>query len=964
MKQFLITLILSMILSGTMLSQGLTGGTSSVGHTVAPYLNGSGGGQHRWFITVGGSGAQTGHDANNCYPSIQSAIDDADAGDSIFVKAGTYSETLYNGNGGTAGSPIVICNWQQGVVRIQGADISANGSSALFQFWESYYIIQGLHFWWGGTSNNRSSDYVVALEGAHITMRYCTFTNSTIVDNSTMADVKAIWNGYNYKRGIVMAGDYTTLEYCNVRGFAENIAQAGSYPRYQTIKETWSHLATYNCIVVVSDIAGMYEMSHSLIMNNLLEYSAGEDGIQFQQNDESTEPDNYGGIIYNNVIRYCAENAIDLKGAAFVVIDKNIIYGCEGDDDGTGLWNWLCVGGPPCTYQWVLAASDQGSGAAVSGTSNKNMNTIMRRNIIYDNHLAISAEKNASIYNNTMLSNNHNWLGTEQSTVTNGVETWNGWYRAGNFTDRPSGGYELHKLFLNNLITNSAVDELVANLQESHVARLDYNDYYNHARTFVNKYRSGSTDYSPAGIAAWKSGIGGASDWADVIDKDAHSLGVAPLLTTVGEHPSGDHTAYNFMPTSGSPLVDAGVGELTTVTVGGIDLQTITVANSFPFSDGQETGLTGDQILIVTNSGNEFRYITAINYATETITLDRIVTVQAGNKVYYAAFSGTYPDIGAVEYTGGAAIPAVPTLSLPADAATDVASPVTMSWNAASGASWYHLEATENSWYTKKLDLDDIVTLSKEYSGFTAGATVQWRMHATNITGSSANSTERHFHVAAGAITYPVTLTLDWRKGTTFYTLTGNTNIVTSNLYQAPYTLVLYNPNNKLIAWGSTIHFPGRIDWPQAAVGDTSIYYFTRNGSTVNGYAMTAMAKDSVKIGLAASDEGTALEASEATAVYTFRMPFAMRLIAIRATVNTAPTNDVILVDIHETGTTVLGNKVMIDATEKTSTTATTAYAITDNTLADDAEITIFVDQVGSTIAGAGLKLWLIGVRL
>jgi len=37
--------------------------------------------------------------------------------------------------------------------------------------------------------------------------------------------------------------------------------------------------------------------------------------------------------------------------------------------------------------------------------------------------------------------------------------------------------------------------------------------------------------------------------------------------------------------------------------------------------------------------------------------------------------------------------------------------------------------------------------------------------------------------------------------------------------------------------------------------------------------------------------------------------------------------------------------------------------ALADTTLADDAEITIDVDQIGSTIAGAGLKVWLIGTK-
>jgi hypothetical protein len=116
-----------------------------------------------------------------------------------------------------------------------------------------------------------------------------------------------------------------------------------------------------------------------------------------------------------------------------------------------------------------------------------------------------------------------------------------------------------------------------------------------------------------------------------------------------------------------------------------------------------------------------------------------------------------------------------------------------------------------------------------------------------------------------------------------------------------------------------------------------------------------------VEIGIACSDESTAITAG--TAKVTFRMPYAMTLTAVRASVTTAPTGSTILIDINEGGTTILSTKLMIDASEKTSTTATTAYAISDSSLADDAEMTIDFDQVGSTVAGAGVKVWLIGTR-
>jgi len=116
------------------------------------------------------------------------------------------------------------------------------------------------------------------------------------------------------------------------------------------------------------------------------------------------------------------------------------------------------------------------------------------------------------------------------------------------------------------------------------------------------------------------------------------------------------------------------------------------------------------------------------------------------------------------------------------------------------------------------------------------------------------------------------------------------------------------------------------------------------------------------ELGIAVSDETTAL--TTGTAKGTFRMPYAMTVTDVRATVSTAPTGANIIVDINDGGTSIMTtNKLSIDATEKTSTTATTAPGVTDTALADDAEITIDIDQIGSTIAGAGLKIWIIGTR-
>jgi hypothetical protein len=93
-------------------------------------------------------------------------------------------------------------------------------------------------------------------------------------------------------------------------------------------------------------------------------------------------------------------------------------------------------------------------------------------------------------------------------------------------------------------------------------------------------------------------------------------------------------------------------------------------------------------------------------------------------------------------------------------------------------------------------------------------------------------------------------------------------------------------------------------------------------------------------------------------------MPYAMTVTAVRASLSTAQASgSIFTVDINEGGTTILSTKLTIDNTEKTSTTAATAAVISDSALADDAEITIDIDQIGDGTA-KGLKVTIIGTRV
>lgn len=93
------------------------------------------------------------------------------------------------------------------------------------------------------------------------------------------------------------------------------------------------------------------------------------------------------------------------------------------------------------------------------------------------------------------------------------------------------------------------------------------------------------------------------------------------------------------------------------------------------------------------------------------------------------------------------------------------------------------------------------------------------------------------------------------------------------------------------------------------------------------------------------------------TAKATFRMPGAFTVTEVRAYVTTQQTAGSILqFDINESGTSILSTKLTIDNNESTSVTAATPAVISDASIADNAEITIDIDTVGTAGAkGAGV---------
>lgn len=166
----------------------------------------------------------------------------------------------------------------------------------------------------------------------------------------------------------------------------------------------------------------------------------------------------------------------------------------------------------------------------------------------------------------------------------------------------------------------------------------------------------------------------------------------------------------------------------------------------------------------------------------------------------------------------------------------------------------------------------------------------------------------------------------------------------------------------KIAFWSSTagawVVITPKEGWKYEPVDEDTTYRFDGTNWVIWSAGGGALTQSFV---IACSDETTAV--STGTNKVTFRMPYAFTLTAVRASLSTAQASGSILtVDINEGGSSILSTKLTIDNTEKTSTTAATPPVMADTSLADDAEITIDVDQVGDGTA-KGLKVVLIGTK-
>lgn len=142
-------------------------------------------------------------------------------------------------------------------------------------------------------------------------------------------------------------------------------------------------------------------------------------------------------------------------------------------------------------------------------------------------------------------------------------------------------------------------------------------------------------------------------------------------------------------------------------------------------------------------------------------------------------------------------------------------------------------------------------------------------------------------------------------------------------------------------------------------VGDTVEEVLAEIGAAINGLGSTITAKTKQHIGVAISDETTAITVG--TNKISFVMPYDFTLSEVIVSLSTPQTSGTVFtIDVNKNAASIFTTRPTIDNTERSSITAATPAVLLTTALTKGDHITIDVDQIGDSTA-KGCKVYLVG---
>ena len=530
------------------------------------------------------------------------------AGDTAYLRSGVYPEMIDPSHSGQPGNNITYKNYPNETVTVTGSElgspvVSIGGSI-------SYITVEGLNIKLDhALLPTGTATYDIELYGSHSEIRNCNIFNAYDPVSDVQAGISetGIW---------LFRSSNNVIDSNNIQGLSGFGIKFQRESQFNVIS---NNVVRDNYGDAIRIDSGLGVLMGNLIESNRLSGSLTSDGIQFDpdynSSDYANDTSNRGTIIRNNWLFDNAENGIDLKGTSNIVIDGNYVFGNFGDNDGS-----------------VIDVADRNGGKGIhkgSGTSSKNV--IIRNNIVYSNNSGVILLDHYLIYNNVIIANNRDYTGPNSTFYDRDKPT---------FTNIGGDSAPPKAAIKNNIIGDANSAEI--GIQSDTSIDIDNNLYFNSSGANNLVFSLDSFPWiHENGFNEWLTAL---SSLVNATGKDQHSQAATdPMFVNVPPRPTVAPDQLDFQLASGSPAIDAGTN--LTNTVGSGTGQQIVLQDAGYFYDG--FGITdGDFIRVGSNSAVR---ITAVDYSTNTVTIDRSISWAANDPVSLE-YSGSAPDIGAIEY--------------------------------------------------------------------------------------------------------------------------------------------------------------------------------------------------------------------------------------------------------------------------------------------------------------------------
>jgi hypothetical protein len=215
----------------------------------------------------------------------------------------------------------------------------------------------------------------------------------------------------------------------------------------------------------------------------------------------------------------------------------------------------------------------------------------------------------------------------------------------------------------------------------------------------------------------------------------------------------GTNQAFTITPSTGYHVLDVlvdgvSVGTVTSYTFSNVTANH-TIAASFAIDTFTITASAGSNGTIAPSGIQTVDYGTSQAFTIAPSTGYHVLDVLVDGVSVGAVTSYTFTNVTAnhtISASFAIDIPAPPVLIAPANAAVNISTSPTLSWNVSTGAASYRLQVSLTpDFATTVYDNSTLTGTSQRITGLAGTTSYYWRVNATNVSGTSAYSTVRNF---------------------------------------------------------------------------------------------------------------------------------------------------------------------------------------------------------------------------